>query len=138
MCQSLRVSALGLRAHGKAVECSPADSPVCVRGKIRCNIDDAIFKGAARHLFPVNLDRVCARHRPGIDAVFNPMQVLRKGHVMRMRRNVYAVPMFRQIERLRRNQQADIHLVVVRKFMPMNHAVPVAAEAVRWLSKLCQ
>ncbi len=44
MCQSLRVSALGLRAHGKAVECSPADSPVCVRGKIRCNIDDAIFQ----------------------------------------------------------------------------------------------
>lgn len=59
------------------------------------------------------------------------MQVLRKGHVMRMRRNVYAVPMFRQIERLRRNQQADIHLVIVRKFMPMNHAVPVAAETVR-------
>ena len=50
---------------------------------------------------------------------------------MRMRRNVYAVPMFRQIERLRWNQQADIHLVIVRKFMPMNHAVPVAAETVR-------
>ena len=65
------------------------------------------------------------------------MQVLRKGHVMRMRRNVYAVPMFRQIERLRRNQQADIHLVVVRKFMPMNHAVPVAARGrAVWLSKL--
>ena len=52
-------------------------------------------------------------------------------HLMRMRRNVYAVPMFRQIERLRWNQQADIHLVIVRKFMPMNHAVPVATEAVR-------
>ena len=131
MRQPLLIAAFPLRPNRKCMKCSASDFSVAVCRKIRRNVAYAACKSIRRQFLPVHFDDVFFRCRAGIHTVFNPMYVFGHIHLMRMRRNVYAVPMFRQIERLRWNQQADIHLVIMLKLVPMRHIVRMVAEAVR-------